>query len=56
MELINEESSDIVMEDKYILFALVSNCNNLGAFCGGDYDGWKAGLPHQGWQRYGSKS
>ncbi len=39
MELINEESSDIVMEDKYILFALVSNCNNLRALCGGGYDG-----------------
>lgn len=39
MELINEESSDIVMEDMYILFALVSNCNNLKAFCEGSYDG-----------------
>ena len=34
MELINEDSSNRIMEDKYILFALVSNCNNLKAFCG----------------------
>ena len=34
MELINEDSSYGIMEDKYILFALASNCNKLKAFCG----------------------
>jgi hypothetical protein len=34
MELIIEDSSDGIMEDKYILFALVSNCNSLKAFRG----------------------
>lgn len=48
MELVNKDSSDIITEDKYILFALISNCNNLKAFCGGVCDGWKTGLPHQG--------
>lgn len=34
MELINEESSKVFTEDKNILFALCSNCNNINAFYG----------------------
>jgi hypothetical protein len=34
MELINKESSEIIMEDKDILFALCSKCDNINVFYG----------------------
>ena len=39
MENLKQESSKRFIENEDILFAVISNCNSLKAFCGGAYNG-----------------